>query len=154
MDASHLKTRRDFLKVLIKWGFSLLSVLFGIAVLRFLYPSRIKSREVKFYYILEEDELPVQGVKKVELSYNNGEKAVAFRTFLVNNGSGAFALSPACSHLGCFVEWSRHKRQFVCPCHEGRYDIEGRVIAGPPALPLTRIPLRINDGKAYIGLKA
>lgn len=147
------RTRRAFLKDLIKGGFALLSLLFGIVFLRFLYPSRIKRQELKFYYILKEEELPRQGVKRVEFSHEKGQRTVTFRVFLVNHGNKVFALSPVCNHLGCFVDWSRLEECFLCPCHGGKYDIEGRVTAGPPLLPLTKLPLKIEDEKVYIGLK-
>jgi Rieske Fe-S protein len=41
----------------------------------------------------------------------------------------------------------------VCPCHGGRYDLSGRNISGPPPAPLTRFPVTIQDGTAFIGMK-
>lgn len=149
----HLR-RREFLIRLIKGGFAFLFTLFGITLLRFLYPSKTKKQEIQFYYILKEEELPRQGVKRVEFSYEKGRRTVTSRVFLVSHGDKSFALSPVCSHLGCFVNWSRIEGRFLCPCHGGKYDIEGRVIAGPPLLPLMRLPLRIEDGKVFIALKA
>jgi cytochrome b6-f complex iron-sulfur subunit len=154
MTLSQLKTRRQFLNCLIKGGSSLLALLFGLTFLRFLYPSKVKRENLRFYYILKEEELPRQGVKKVEFSYEKDHREMTSRAFLVNHNSEVFSLSPVCTHLGCLVDWSRHKDQFLCPCHGGRYDIEGRVIAGPPLLSLMRLPLKIEDEKVYIGLKA
>lgn len=148
----HLK-RREFLKGLIKGGFAFFALLFGLTFLRFLYPSRIKRDELRFYYVLKEEELPRQGVKKVEFSYKKDRRTMTFRAFLVNHNKEVFALSPVCTHLGCLVDWSRHKGQFLCPCHGGKYNIEGRVIDGPPPFPLTRIPLKVQDEKVYMGLK-
>ena len=150
----HLKTRREFLQGFIKGGFSFLAFVFGITLLRFLYPSRTKRQELRFYYILNEEELPRHGVKKIKFSYEDGRRTMTFRAFLVNNSGGVFALSPVCTHLGCLTDWSRHKGEFLCPCHGGRYDIEGRVITGPPTSPLARIPLKVHNGKVYIGLAA
>ncbi len=153
MPTSHTDTRREFLKRLIKGGLAFLALIFGIVSLRFLYPSKIKSRDIRFYYILKEEELPGKGVKKIELSYEKGQRNVTLRAFLVNSNGAVFALSPVCTHLGCLVDWSAHKSAFLCPCHGGKYDIEGRVVAGPPPEPLTRLPLKIEDGKVYVGIK-
>lgn len=153
MTGSYQVARRKFLKGLIKAVFTFLSIIFGFTFLRFLYPSIIRRREVRFYYALEEENLPKEGVKRVDLSFKKDDKTAAFRTFLVADGEKIFALSAVCSHLGCLVEWSRQKGRFSCPCHGGVYDIDGNVIAGPPPAPLTRIPLKIEDGKVYMGLK-
>ncbi|HEX8949554.1 MAG TPA: ubiquinol-cytochrome c reductase iron-sulfur subunit [Dissulfurispiraceae bacterium] len=148
-----MDTRRGFLKGLIKGGVSFLFLIFGYTFLEFLYPAKIKKRELRFFYAMSEDELPKLGVKKVEITYERNQRTTAFRAFVVNHERGPFALSPVCSHLGCLVEWSRPKNRFICPCHGGQYDIEGKVIGGPPPLPLTRMPLKVEGGKVYLGIK-
>lgn len=146
------RTRRDFLRGFLKCCFGFLVALFGSVTVRFLYPSSIKKRSMRFEYLFKEEELPKQGVKKVNLSYENNQKTLTARVFVINHAGQLYALSAACSHLGCLVDWSRHKEQFLCPCHGGKYDLEGRVMAGPPPLPLARLPLRIEDGAVSIGL--
>ncbi len=42
------------------------------------------------------------------------------------------ALSSVCPHLGCQVHWQSHKKEFYCPCHQGRFNADGVGIAGPP----------------------
>jgi len=152
MKYANVKTRRDFLRGFVKLGFAFLVLLFGSVSLRFLYPARIRKRSIHFFYILKEEELPKQGVKKVNMSYEKDQKKLTARIFVVNHSGRLYALSSTCSHLGCLVDWSRHKEQFLCPCHGGKYDIEGRVIDGPPPLPLAKMPLQIEDGMVYIGL--
>lgn len=147
------QNRRTFLKTFIKIGLIFLAFISGIISLVFLYPSEIRKRELKFFYAIKEEDLPRRGVKRIELAYESNQKAGSFRAFLINNGGKIFALSSVCSHLGCLVEWSRNNNMFACPCHGGKYDIEGRIIAGPPAFPLERIPMKIRNGKVYLGLK-
>lgn len=45
-------------------------------------------------------------------------------------------ISNVCMHLGCPVQASN--AGFVCPCHGGSYDIDGKRQAGPPVRPLDR----------------
>lgn len=149
-----MDSRRDFLRGLVKSGFGLLAFLFGAILLRFMYPSHITKRQLRYYPLLVEDDIPRQGVRRVHLSYDKGEKTITMRVFLVNAGGDVFALSSSCSHLGCLVDWSRHKEQFICPCHGGKYDMRGNVVAGPPPLSLARMPLKVEDGMVYIGIKA
>jgi Rieske Fe-S protein len=60
------------------------------------------------------------------------------------------ALSATCSHLGCRVSWNAQTKHFHCPCHGGVYDRDGRVIAGPPPQPLTRVNVRLNPQTSQI----
>ena len=64
--------------------------------------------------------------------------------FIDREGDGYRALSATCAHLGCRVRWDAAKTQFLCPCHGGVYDREGRVLAGPPPAPLERFAVRVN----------
>jgi menaquinol-cytochrome c reductase iron-sulfur subunit len=58
---------------------------------------------------------------------------------------------PHCTHLGCPLAWSPGARSFVCPCHGGSFDGEGRVIGGPPPRPMIRYETQIQDGNVLIG---
>jgi menaquinol-cytochrome c reductase iron-sulfur subunit len=60
------------------------------------------------------------------------------------------AYSVNCAHLGCPVRWEQDAKLFLCPCHGGVYYQNGQVAAGPPPRPLTRYPVRINNGDVEI----
>lgn len=60
------------------------------------------------------------------------------------------AISAGCTHLGCIVTWDEDSETFKCPCHNGIYDEEGRVVSGPPPAPLRRHITRVEDGKIYL----
>lgn len=47
------------------------------------------------------------------------------------------ALSATCTHLDCIVEYRSELQVLWCNCHNGRFDLTGRNIAGPPPRPLT-----------------
>ena len=46
------------------------------------------------------------------------------------------AFSATCTHLSCIVEYQRAKTRIWCNCHNGVYDLTGRVVSGPPPRPL------------------
>ncbi|MHB8881608.1 MAG: QcrA and Rieske domain-containing protein [Thermodesulfovibrionales bacterium] len=146
--------RRDFLRRFVKYGFALLAVVFGAAGIMVLSPVKIPQRRLEYYPLMKEDDLPKEGVRSLELIFRKDQKPVSMRVFVVNFGNEIFALSSSCTHLGCLVAWSRQKQQFLCPCHGGTYSIRGEVLAGPPPLPLLRMPLRIGDGIVSIGVLA
>lgn len=58
---------------------------------------------------------------------------------LVRTGGQFYALSAICTHKWtCQVEWDGRRQQLLCPCHNGAFDLEGNVVAGPPPRPLQR----------------
>jgi Rieske Fe-S protein len=65
-------------------------------------------------------------------------------------GEDILALSAACAHLGCNVNYDEQTGGFKCPCHSGLYDATGKNISGPPPRPLTRLEAKIEDGKLKI----
>ena len=64
--------------------------------------------------------------------------------FIDREGDGYRALSATCSHLGCRVRWDATSELYLCPCHGGAYDRDGKVVAGPPPRGLQRLAVRVN----------
>jgi Rieske Fe-S protein len=67
------------------------------------------------------------------------------------NPNEFIAMSTRCAHLGCPVRWIEASERFVCPCHGGVYDYQGRVTGGPPVRPLDRFVTRVQGGQVQIG---
>jgi len=65
--------------------------------------------------------------------------------------SSFVAISTRCAHLGCPVRYVEAAGNFICPCHGGVYDFEGKVIGGPPVRPLDRFQTRVRNGQVEIG---
>jgi quinol---cytochrome c reductase iron-sulfur subunit, bacillus type len=61
------------------------------------------------------------------------------------------AISNRCAHVGCPVRFVEASGNFICPCHGGVYDFEGKRIGGPPVRPLDRFQTRIRGGKVEVG---
>ena len=61
------------------------------------------------------------------------------------------AISTRCAHLGCPVRYIQASQRFVCPCHGGVYDFEGKVDGGPPVRPLDRFYTRVTNGRVQVG---
>jgi menaquinol-cytochrome c reductase iron-sulfur subunit len=61
------------------------------------------------------------------------------------------AISTRCAHLGCPVRYIQASQKFVCPCHGGVYDSQGKVQGGPPVRPLDRFETRVVAGRVEVG---
>lgn len=61
------------------------------------------------------------------------------------------AFSLVCTHLACTVIWNGEKKEFYCPCHDGIFDGEGKVLSGPPPAPLERWKVEVQGDKVIIG---
>jgi len=61
------------------------------------------------------------------------------------------AYSLFCQHMGCPVEYQPDIREFVCSCHQSRYDPErlGGIIQGLAMLPLPRVLLQLKQGAVW-----
>jgi len=60
--------------------------------------------------------------------------------------------SSTCTHLACNVIWQADQKIFLCPCHSGRFDADGRPIAGPPTKPLSLLEHKIEEDNLMVYL--
>jgi arsenite oxidase small subunit len=58
------------------------------------------------------------------------------------------AYSVLCQHMGCPIVYQPALGEFVCPCHQSRYDPGrlGSIVQGVAMLPLPRVLLAVNNG--------
>jgi Rieske Fe-S protein len=75
--------------------------------------------------------------------YNPDIDSTDFQDFIV--------LTTRCMHLGCPVRYTEAAQRFICPCHGGVYDFEGKVDGGPPVRPLDRFYTRVRNGQVEVG---
>jgi cytochrome b6-f complex iron-sulfur subunit len=73
---------------------------------------------------------------------------------VIHTQQGYQAVSARCTHLGCVVRWDGAKRQLLCPCHGGRFDAGGKVLAGPVPAPLPAYDVAVVDGEVMVSAAA
>jgi len=70
---------------------------------------------------------------------------------LMREGDRVAARSLVCTHIGCIVRWDPGEKQYLCPCHRGRFDENGQVAGGPPTAPLAEIATRVSGTHVVLG---
>ena len=70
------------------------------------------------------------------------------RVLVLEDSSGELhALDAKCTHEGCTVRYVPGQALIWCACHNARFDLEGRILGGPPPRPLARYGIQRNaDG--------
>ena len=82
---------------------------------------------------------------------NGWEKSVnSYGVFVVRKSESEVDIfSNVCTHLGCRVNWQEDKQQYFCPCHDGRFAIDGEIMPDslPPERPLDKFTeIKIEEG--------
>lgn len=60
------------------------------------------------------------------------------------------AFNAVCTHLDCTVQYRKDLSIIWCACHNGRYNLEGRNISGPPPRPLTVYTVHVDNATGDI----
>jgi Rieske Fe-S protein len=72
--------------------------------------------------------------------------------FIRRTADGFAALSGACTHMGCFLDWNASARTYDCPCHGGRFTEAGAAAPSSPVAyrPLPMLQTRVEEGKVWV----
>lgn len=110
---------------------------FVYPVVRYLLPPRRPS--------VSQD--TVVAAKTGELAPNSAKvfRFGAAPAILVNTPEGKLvALTAVCTHLACTVRFEAETETLFCPCHNGRFDLGGNVLSGPPPRPLETFAVTVS----------
>jgi len=62
------------------------------------------------------------------------------------NDTETRVLSNVCTHLSCRVTWHEDQQEYLCPCHDAAFTIEGQVAGGPPPRPMDEYVTKVEEG--------
>jgi menaquinol-cytochrome c reductase iron-sulfur subunit len=160
MAKSYQLSRRDFFNITIISIGSVIAVTVGLPAVAYIVVPGLKvSKSEAWIPLGKVDQFPTGEPTLVTFTrtqVNGWEKTVlSYGVYVVKPSSGdLYVMSNVCTHLACRVNWRTDKKEFICPCHDGLFDIEGVVIGGPPPKPMSRYPTKIEDGTLYMQLVA
>lgn len=69
---------------------------------------------------------------------------------LVRRTEDVIAYDLTCTHAGCPLVYSASGGRITCACHGGAFDINGKPVAGPPTVPLTRYTCDVDNGDLIV----
>ena len=70
--------------------------------------------------------------------------------FIRKVGDTLDARSAVCPHLGCAVGFDPKANNYLCPCHDSRFAIDGAKLTGPSERGLDQLPLQIVNGRVLL----
>jgi Rieske Fe-S protein len=137
-------TRREFTKFL---GLTSLAFLIGtFAVTGRKLLKQLLRREAPAIAVADLGEIPVGGYKLFRFPTED-DPCILLRL----SDERFVAFEQRCTHLSCPVLFEAHKKQLVCPCHEGFFSAEdGRPLAGPPKRALEQLPVTMKDARVMV----
>jgi cytochrome b6-f complex iron-sulfur subunit len=135
--------RRGFLNILLGTGTvaTLGAVLYPI--FRFMIPPKI----------IESSTSSVVAAKVAELKPNQGRifKFGSKPGLLIETPDGEYrAFSAICTHLDCTVQYRPEEKLIWCACHNGRYDLTGKNVSGPPPRPLEEFKVNVRGDEIVV----
>ena len=140
------QSKRDFLHYFLRGSLFawIASVLYP--VLAYLKPPKQAEVEVT----------SVKVGKLADIAKDSGQivKFGSKPVILVRAGNGDLhAFSATCTHLDCTVQYRTDMGMIWCACHNGKYDINGRNVSGPPPRPLDEFRVVVQGEDVLVSKK-
>jgi len=139
--------RRQFIDIFL--GASLTGTIVSLLypVVRYILPRKRVESSVKRISAAKAGELAPNSYKIFKFGSAPG--------ILINTKEGELAaFSAVCTHLACTVFYESDTETIFCPCHNGRFDLSGNVISGPPPAPLESYKVEILGEEIIVSKKA
>lgn len=139
--------RRSFMSWILGGGVAASLGSFFYPVVRFLNPPTITEAPVDEVIAGKVSEMKANSGKIIKF----GNKPALLIRATENDWK---AFSAVCTHLNCTVQYQESPSQIWCACHNGTYDLNGRVIAGPPPKPLEEYAVKLRGDEVVISRRA
>ena len=150
-----ISERRDFIKMSFLCSGAVL--LTGFPLVTYFVAPALKKATGKWVDFGSVEDLTPGRVEMLtyEFMVKDGWLVLPQRGFVwvnTNKNNKIKIFSSTCTHLACNVIWQEEANEFICPCHTGRFDSNGKPIAGPPTQPLSRIEHKIEEDNLLVYL--
>jgi cytochrome b6-f complex iron-sulfur subunit len=137
------QNRRDFLKYILGGGIIGLAAAIIYPIVAYLKPPKQREVEVSSVSAGKISEFEKDSGKIIRF----GNKPV----IVIHTPKDEFkAFSAICTHLDCTVQYQKDMKLIWCACHNGKYDLNGKNISGPPPKPLEEFRVIIKGEELYV----
>jgi cytochrome b6-f complex iron-sulfur subunit len=138
--------RRNFINIFLGSSLSGVVAFFLYPIIRFIIPAKQTQTDIRSTTAAKVGELAPNTHKIFKFGTSPG--------ILIHTGEGELiAFSAICSHLTCSVLFESDTQTLLCPCHNGKFDLSGNVISGPPPAPLESFDVEISGEDIVISKK-
>ncbi len=112
-------------------------------VIRYLIPPRQAQAQARRVFAAQASELAPNSAKLFRFG--------SAPALLIRTAEGELrAYSAICTHLTCTVHYEEETGTLLCPCHNGRFDLAGNVISGPPPRPLEAYEVEVRANEVFV----
>ena len=140
------ESKRDFLKWVLSGGLAAFAGSVLYPLLAYLKPPTQGEVEISSVKVGKLTDIPKDSGQIVKF----GSKPV----ILLRTASGDLrAFSATCTHLDCTVQYRKDFGLIWCACHNGKYDLNGRNVSGPPPRPLDEYRVVVQAEEVFVSKK-
>ena len=146
IQAQENQSKRDFLKYIL--GGSLVAWVGSVVypILSYLKPPSEAEAEVS--------SVKVGKLSDIEKDSGTIVKFGSKPVILLRSAKGDLrAFSATCTHLDCTVQYRKDFGLIWCACHNGKYDVNGRNVSGPPPRPLDEYKVNVQGEEVFVSKK-
>ncbi len=137
-------SRRDFIKVTTGIVGGMIGVAIGLPIISYLLDPAFKASSKEAWipvgkladmqvgqpYPFSFTRVQVNGWERTSTSHGG------FVLRRSEDPKDILILNSRCTHLACTVNWKSDAQAYICPCHDGKFALDGTVLGGPPPRPL------------------
>jgi len=145
--------RRGFLAWFLGIGTVSIAGMLSVPLVRFAIDPLLRtSTETEWNDLGPADDLTEVNVpqkRTINITQIDGwRKVISEKSLYVIKGADGklTVLTAVCPHLGCSVKWNDDTHHFKCPCHNGMFTAEGKLVSGPPPRDLDSLESKIENG--------
>ena len=159
LSSSSQLNRRDFVKIVMAFVGFLMGIILGLPLVSYLISPALRAQKEDDWVplgVLENYPIGVPTLFNFTRTKVNGweKTAISYGIYVWRKSETELvALSNVCTHLSCRVSWHTEVNEYICPCHDGHFGIDGEVLEGPPPRSLDKYEYKIQDGNILIHLE-
>ncbi|GAB4505589.1 MAG: ubiquinol-cytochrome c reductase iron-sulfur subunit [Anaerolineales bacterium] len=155
MSGSNRINRRDFIKATTGAVGGIIGAVFGIPTIGYLIAPALREDKAGAPVVIGKlEDIPIGKFHPFSFTITkvNGWERTAnnYGGYILRKSEDPqdiLVLSSRCTHLSCTVNWKEEAQVFICPCHDAKFDKDGKVLDGPPPEPLGHFEYHVDaDG--------